>query len=70
MSESQYKAYKGISDDAKPSASGSGGGKGSGGRRKASAGGGMKVKKEFDDDHSGLSDLGEEGGMSEYDIAA
>jgi hypothetical protein len=29
----------------------------------------MKVKQELED-YSGLSDMGEEGGMSEYDIAA
>lgn len=67
MSESQYKAYKGISDDAKPS---TGGGRSGGGRKKSgAAGSGVKVKQEFDDDHSGISDIGEEGGMSEYDIA-
>jgi hypothetical protein len=66
MSESQYKAYKGISDDAKPS---SGGGKAAaGGSRRKS--GGVRVKQEFEEDHSGISDIGEEGGMSEYDIAA
>lgn len=61
MSESQYKAFKGITDDVKPSDAAKGG--------KKKAGGGVRVKQEYDD-HSGLSDLGEEGGMSEYDVAA
>jgi hypothetical protein len=70
MSESQYKAYKGIQDDAQPAKSG---------RKKSSAGGAgaglgggsgseMRVKRE-DDDHSGLSDF-DGGGMSEYDVAS
>ena len=59
MSESQYKAFKGITDDIKPSESAKS-------KKKA---GGVKVKQEMDD-YSGLSDMGEEGGMSEYDIAA
>jgi len=62
MSESQYKAFKGISDDARPSeglkAKKKGGGSGSG----------VKVKQEMED--YPLSDMGEEGGMSEYDVAA
>jgi len=61
MSESQYKAFKGISDDIKPS-------EGAKSKKKA-GGGGVKVKQEIDD-YSGLSDMGEEGGMSEYDVAA
>jgi hypothetical protein len=61
MSESQYKLYKGITDDVKPSETVKKG------KKKASAG--VEVKQEYDD-HSGLSDLGEEGGMSEYDVAA
>jgi hypothetical protein len=64
MSESQYKAFKGITDDVKPSDTAKSG------KKKAGAGAsGVKVKQEYDD-HSGLSDLGEEGGMSEYDVAA
>jgi len=63
MSESQYKAFKGITDDIKPSDSAKSKKKAGGG------GGGVKVKQEMDD-YSGLSDMGEEGGMSEYDIAA
>jgi hypothetical protein len=59
MSESQYKAYKGIADDVKP---------GKAVRKKPD--GGIKVKKEEGDDHSGLSDYGDGGGMSEYDVAA
>jgi len=61
MSESQYKAFKGISDDIKPS-------EGAKSKKKTGAGG-VKVKQEMDD-YSGLSDMGEEGGMSEYDVAA
>jgi hypothetical protein len=60
MSESQYKAFKGISDDIKPSEAA---------KSKKRGGGGVKVKQEMDE-YSGLSDMGEEGGMSEYDIAA
>jgi len=59
MSESQYKAFKGISDDVQPS---------EGVKAKRKGGGGVKVKQELED--YSLSDLGEEGGMSEYDIAA
>jgi hypothetical protein len=62
MSESQYKSFKGISDDVKPS-------EGAKAKKKAGTGGGVKVKQELED-YSGLSDMGEEGGMSEYDIAA
>lgn len=60
MSESQYKAYKGIQDDVKPGKT----------ARKKSDAGGTKVKMEDGEDHSGLSDYGDGGGMSEYDIAA
>lgn len=70
MSESQYKAYKGIEDDAKPgktarkkSGASMGMGMGSG------SGSGVSVKREELDDHSGLSDF-DGGGMSEYDVAA
>ena len=63
MSESQYKTFKGIHDDAQPAKSG---------RKKSAAGGRggseMRIKRE-DDDHSGLSDF-DGGGMSEYDVAA
>lgn len=59
MSESQYKAFKGIKDDVKP---------GKSARKKSSSG--VQVKKEEGDDHSGLSDFGDGGGMSEYDVAA
>jgi hypothetical protein len=65
MSESQYKAFKGISDDVKPSDGAKTKRKGGGG----GGGSGVKVKQEYED-HSGLSDMGEEGGMSEYDTAA
>jgi hypothetical protein len=68
MSESQYKAYKGISDEVKPNVGGKGKKKGraSGG---SASGSGVRVKQEYED-HSGVSDMGEEGGMSEYDVAA
>lgn len=64
MSESQYKTFKGIHDDAQPAKSG---------RKKSSASGAglgddIRVKRE-EDDHSGLSDF-DGGGMSEYDVAA
>lgn len=61
MSESQYKAFKGISDDVKPNEGGKP-------KKKGGGGGGVKVKQELED--YSLSDLGEEGGMSEYDVAA
>ena len=70
MSESQYKAFKGIQDDVQPGNSGTGRKKASAAGAGAGAGGGsdMRVKRE-EDDHSGLSDF-DGGGMSEYDVAA
>lgn len=71
MSETQYKAFKGISEDGDDqSARGASGGArgGRGGRRKSGQGRVTGVKEELEDDEleGDLSDLG---GMSEYDVA-
>ena len=70
MSESQYKAFKGITEEA-GAESGAGGGGKKGGRRKS---GQSKVKlEEMHDDGEGEGEgegeLSDYGGMSEYDVA-